>query len=435
MADLLAGVGRQNITPKIGTPLYGYFDRDEPSNGIHDDLWARALVLDDGSARIALCSIEVCVFRAREVAQLRTVVASRCGLRPEEVFVFATHSHAAPSGHDPDYWHRPLVDLVADAIVEAYESRQPAQAGAAGGFLYGYNINRRWMDRPVDPSVGVVRVDTRDGQPLAVMGNYACHGVVLGSNNLLISGDWPGYASRLLEAHFGNGFVALFSQGGAGDVNPFTETVRQRLAAGHPVASIYQLTSYYGYGQREDPHTWSIDERKNGTFDEAETIARAYRDEVLRVWHGIQPSADTRVWTEQVIVNAAAGPDEPRSEGLSDWYREQMPEIRDGYIPLEIKLTGIGNVVLVGHPGETFSEDSIRLRRICQQMGYYHAMLVTYANGSYAYLPPSNAFNEGGYEVSWPLRYGITRHVQDRIDDAILPILQRHIPLRTSGSA
>jgi hypothetical protein len=436
MAELLAGVGRQNVTPKIGTPLYGYFDRDEPSNGIHDELWARALVLDDGETRVALCSIEVCVFRAREVAQLRAAVAARCGLKADDVFVFATHSHAAPSGHDPDYWHRPLVDLVADAIVQAFDSRQPVRAGAAGGFLYGYNINRRWMDRPADPAVGVLRVETRAGQPLAVLGNYACHSVVLGSNNLLISGDWPGYASRLLEAHFAGGsdsdFVALFSQGGAGDVNPLTETVRQRLAAGHPIASIYQLAPYYGYGERQDTHTWSIDERKNGTFDEAETIARAYRDEVLRVWRGIQPSADTRLWMEQVIVNAAADADEPRGEGLSDWYREQLPEIKDGYIPLEIRLVGVGNVVLVGHPGETFSEDSIKLRQICQQMGYYHAMLVTYANGSYAYLPPSHAFNEGGYEVSWPRRYGISRHVQDRIYDAISPILRRHVPQRVT---
>jgi hypothetical protein len=65
-------------------------------------------------------------------------------------------------------------------------------------------------------------------------------------------------------------------------------------------------------------------------------------------------------------------------------------------------------------------------------MGYYHAMLVTYANGSYAYLPPSHAFNEGGYEVSWPRRYGISRHVQDRIYDAISPILRRHVPQRVT---
>ena len=77
----------------------------------------------------------------------------------------------------------------------------------ANGFLYGYSINRRWLDRPIDPSLSVIRVDEVDGQPLAIVGNYACHAVVLGYDNLLISGDWPGYASRYLENDFGGDFI------------------------------------------------------------------------------------------------------------------------------------------------------------------------------------------------------------------------------------
>jgi neutral ceramidase len=436
MTGLLAGVGRQNVTPKIGTELYGYFNRFDPSNGVHDPLWARAVVMRMARTTIALVSIEICVFRAREVAATRRAVATRCGLAPENVFVFATHSHAAPSSHDPSNWEQPLSDLVADAVVEAYQSLQPAKAGVGAGFLYGYNINRRWMDRPADPAVGVIRIDTLNGQPLAVIGNYACHAVVLGSNNLLISGDWPGYASRLLEDALGQSTVALFSQGGAGDVNPLTETVRQRLAAGHPVASIQELSSYYGYGVQEHPDTWTIDERKNGTFDEAETIARAYRDEVLRVWHAITPSEEAPLWVDRIVVNGTVDEDEPPGEGLSNEYREQMPEIKDGYVPLEVMLVGLGNTVIVGHPGETFSEDSIALRRVCQQMGYDYAMLFTYANGSYAYLPPENAFLEGGYEVSWPRRYGITRRIQQRFRDAIWPFLEQHVeqPEKTQPS-
>jgi len=430
MSGLWAGVGRQKVTPRVGTLLYGYFDRFDPSQGVHDDLWARAVVLRQGDTTLALCSIEICVFRAREVKALRQAVAARCGLRPEEIFVFATHSHAAPSGSYDD-WDTPLVELVADAIVQAYESLQPAKMACGGGFLYGHNINRRWMDRPADPAVGVIRVDTLEGKPLAVMGNYACHAVVLGSNNLLISGDWPGYASRLLERDLG--VIALFSQGGAGDVNPLTETVRQRLAAGHPVSSIYQLAPYYGYGTKDDPYTWSIDERKNGTFDEAETIARAFRDEVLRVWRSLTPTADAALWVERVVVNAAADPDEPPSEGLSDDYRQLLPELQPGHIPLEIMLFGIDRTVVVGHPGETFSEDSIALRRACQQMGYAYNILITYANGSYAYLPPENAHAEGGYEVGWPRRFGITRRIQDRIRAAIQPILEQHVPSNKGG--
>ncbi len=115
MTALLAGIGRQKITPRVGTLLYGYFDRFDPSIGIHDDLWARAVVLQQGDTTVALCSIELCVFRAREVASLRSEVAKRCSLRPENVFVFATHTHAAPSGSYPTDWEQPLVELISEA--------------------------------------------------------------------------------------------------------------------------------------------------------------------------------------------------------------------------------------------------------------------------------------------------------------------------------
>ena len=95
---------------------------------------------------------------------------------------------------------------------------------------------------------------------------------------------------------------------------------------------------------------------------------------------------------------------------------------------MEIMLVGIGPAVLVTQPGEVFSETAVALRKTGQQMGYDFPWLVSYANGSFAYLPPANAFDEGGYEVKWALRYGLTRYMQDRIADAVMPILQAHQP-------
>ena len=428
MPQLKAGAGRSVITPRVGAALVGYFDRTDPSTGVHDDLHARALVLDEGGLALALCSVELCYLRSREVAQIRQAVAARCDLLPEDIFIFTTHTHAGPAGHNAQDWDRPLPELVADAIVEAYATRQPARMGAGFGQLIGYNINRRWLNRPADPSVAVIRVDTADGKPLAVLGNYACHAVVLGYDNYLISGDWPGYSSRLLEAELGGGTLALFSQGGAGDVNPLTETVRQRLAAAHPVGTIGELTSYYGEYRSDDANTWNIEDRGGGTFLEAETLARAYNAEVMRIWRSIHVETEVNLWTERVTVEGMTGPDEPPAEGLPPEYLELLPEIQEDSIPLEIMLVGIGPTILVGHPGETFSETAVEFRKRGQQMGYLYPMLLTYANGSYAYLPPENAFSEGGYEVGWARRFGLRRHLHDRIDEAILPLVRQHLP-------
>ena len=126
MSGLQAGIGKTNVTPRIGALLYGYFDRFDPSQGVHDDLWARAIVLKSDTVELALCSVEVCVLRAREVALVRDAVARRCSLSRDNIFLFATHTHAAPSGSNASDWDTPLVDLIADAIVQAYEHTAPA---------------------------------------------------------------------------------------------------------------------------------------------------------------------------------------------------------------------------------------------------------------------------------------------------------------------
>ena len=427
MAHLKAGIGRSVITPHVGAVLVGYFNRPGPSTGVHDDLNARALVLDDGDVAIALCSVEMCWLAGVNVQAIRAVVAGRCGLLPENIFVFATHTHSGPAPHIESDWSRPLADLVADAIVQAFESRVDARLAAGFGQLFGYNINRRWLNRPADPSVGVLRVDRADGSPLAVLGNYACHAVVLGYDNLLISADWPGYASRIIEADLGHDCVVLFSQGGSGDVNPLTETVRQKLSAGYPVGTIGSLTTYYGtHGETDAPNWWNIEDRGGGTFLEAETLARAYSAEIMRVWRSLTPVTDVPLWADRVIVDGSLAPDEPPPLGMSEGHRRTLRDF--DVSQMEISMLGIGDTVILGQPGEAFTENAVEFRKSCQQIGYRCPLFVTYANGSYAYMPPANAFAEGGYEVEWALRMGISRYVQERITEGVQPILVRRRP-------
>jgi neutral ceramidase len=423
MMTLLAGVGRAIITPRIGAVLVDYM---EVSTSVHDDLVARALVIDDGRTALALCSVELLWLRLPDIARIQAAVAARCPLRPEQLLIFCTHTHSGPSTRMLDSWDFSLHDRIADAIVQAYAARQPARLGAGFGQLFGYNINRRWLDRPADPAVGVLRVERADGTPLAALTHYACHAVVMGGGNQAVSGDFPGYASRQLEEALG--VTALYAQGGAGDVNPLTETVRQRLNAGHPVGTIGHLTSYYGADDPTLPDYWNIEDRFDGSFFEAETIARALNDEVLRVWRRIEPADEARVFSQQVIVDGAPADDEPSAEPPLPHYAAILPEIAEGVRSIHITVAGVGPVVFQGQPGEAFSETAVAFRAAAQRLGYPCPMLISYANGTYGYLPPAGAFDEGGYEVSWPRQYGISRHLQDRIWRATAPVLEQHRP-------
>src|SRR4030095_7074662 len=88
-------------------------------------------------------------------------------------------------------------------------------------------------------------------------------------------------------------------------------------------------------------------------------------------------------------------------------------------------LLGLGETVLVGQPGEVFTETSVKLRTQLRLMGYRVPILVGYANGWLVYLPVPEAFNEGGYEPGWATRLGISQQFQTRVWETIAPTLQQ----------
>jgi hypothetical protein len=422
---MLAGTSKIVITPRLGALLADYM---EVSERVHDDLHARALVLDDGAACVALCSVELLWLGVGMVAAITARVTAQTGIPADHIVIACTHTHSGPLPHH-NAWDTPLPDLIAAAIIGAWERREPARIGVGFGQLVGYSINRRWLDRPVDPAVGVLRVDRADGTPLAILTHFGCHAVIMGVGSRAVSGDFPGIASRLLESQPGvtpssgtPSVTALFMQGGAGDVNPLTEAVRQRLAAGHPVDTIGHLSRYYAphHAARDAQHAepadlWNIEDRIDGTFVEVETLARALNAEALRVWRRIETREHAPIWALRTqVARADAGETLPQ-EALLPHYAAIVPEDITGGSPLPVSLVAVGDVLLLTQPGEPFSETAVAFRKLAQALGWRLPLLVGYANGTFGYLPPGNAFAEGGYEVGWARQLGISPTLQARI--------------------
>jgi hypothetical protein len=418
--SILGGVAKQALQPKIGTNLIGY-SQPQQTVAIHDAIHARALVLADENVSVALCSIEVCVISSLTVNLIREAVKSLCDI--SQVYVFATHTHAAPGLHLPDDWHVSPIETIAQTVAAAYATMQPVKIGAGMGFLQGYSINRRFMTRPVDPMVSVVRVDTMDNKPLGLLYNAANHAVVLGYDNNEVSGDWCGMSSNMLEKSFGDDFVALFSQGGSGDINPITESVREKLDAGYPVKAIGDISVMYG--SDDNQAAWNIGDRASGTFAEALTIAEAYNREIKRIWNGITTNEPSLLATQAIIVNGVPDADETpiTDTPLREIFKVLLPEITHNAIPMEIMVVRLDNILLIGQPGEVFSETAVQFRKSCQQKGIAFPLLLTNANGWYGYLVPENAYAEGGYEVQMAEGMGLSRRVQDRIWQAIESVI------------
>jgi neutral ceramidase len=408
---LYAGTAKETLQPRLGAEMIGYFNRVGGVTGVHDDLHVRAVALSDGRTSLAICAVEVCILPAVFVQAVCQQVSAQTGLPAEHILIYATHTHSAPAAHTAADWHEPPSTVIVRALTNAHASMRPARLGAGLGALYGRNINRRWLERPADPCVGVIRVDSADGQPMAVFGNFACHTVVLGPDNQLVSGDWAGYAARAIEAAY-PGSVALISWGGAGDLNPLTPRVLAQLKADRRVDALGDISHLYSGSP-----AWNIGDRTGGTFDEAEEHGRAVAEEIDHVLRSAATHEAAVLSARSFTVDVGT----PASgQHLPEGYGALLPEIRDGRVPLPITLMRLGDALLLSHPVETFSEDAVLMRRLLQARGIACPLLVTYAQGWYGYMPPAAAFDEGGYEVGWALTFGLRRDAQDLVRAAVL---------------
>lgn len=412
LTDLKAGFGSSIITPKVGSEMAGYSNRTGPSTGVHDDLHSRALVVEGGDSIWALSANEICFFTEPTIVQIREQVVERTSIPASSVFICTVHTHSGPYDNHPEDWEQPLADLVAEAIVQAYENRVAARIGVGRGRLDGYTINRRFIDRPTDPGMAVLRMEDLGGKVLGLVVNWNCHAVVLGYDNLLTSADFPGVASAELEHRLGQGAVVLYVNGGTGNVNPYTSGVRAKLDGEYTIDTMVKGTHYYGTANTQP--RFHIGDRGGGTFEEVEELGQAVAEEAWKIAQAIQTDESPRppwVGSARVKIRRADAP--PLEEHLRAYVGPQ------GFETAEVMALGVGEMALVGEPGEVFAETFVEFKRRLWQMGFRVPMAASYANGFFGYLPPSHAFPEGGYEVGWAQRLGLHEDMQDLMWEAM----------------
>jgi len=234
----MAGVAKTDITPPIGTPLAGYgARRAQPSTGVHDPTEARALILDNGTEKLALVSVDHLGFDHGMVDRIRAIASAATQISPDRIFIMSSHTH---SGGGAFMEMLPLLANVlagkfdpkiraiyeqrtAEAIIEANKTLKPVRIGFGAGEAKGISRFRStWPPNgPVDPEVGVIRVDSAaTGKPLAVLINFAAHPTVLGAENMTFSADFVGYARNAVEKMSGGEAMAIFANGAQGTIAP-----------------------------------------------------------------------------------------------------------------------------------------------------------------------------------------------------------------------
>jgi len=257
-ASLKAGASLRKITPVVnsGKPVYlaGY-DNNRTATGVHDDLYARCLVLSDGKNTIAFVALDLIGFFHSDVEKVREELKRKLP-QVNYVVISSTHNHEGPdvlglwgesplkTGVDEEYLDFVRKQIV-ESIVEAANKMEPARMRFARDDRAELASLIRDTRLPIvkDWAVLGMRIETVDGKrAIATVVNWACHAEALGPNNTLITADFPGYLCRKIEEHSGG--IVLFWNGAIGGLMTTAggETYKNAEFIGNQVAEIIEDT-------------------------------------------------------------------------------------------------------------------------------------------------------------------------------------------------
>jgi hypothetical protein len=433
---LQAGAARRTINPPLGIGKIGGRLFGDPVQWIESDLSATALVLAAAGTKVALVAADLCTVETRHADTLRDDVAAAIGVPRSHVLFNESHDHSAPAlpSYYPDWYESEFKDeyfadlrrRVAEAAVEADGRLQPARIGTGWGEstigVYrretrdGHQVLGEVPDHPIDTSVGVIRVDDLDGDPIAVAFRYSAHPVVVGSRSQVASADYPGPAREVLERSLGG--LALFLQGCGGNVNP-------RVGIGYEV-DCSDTKNRVGHELGGEAlkvaagirtNTRAGDRRPLGNVPnilftpwepvEGETPARlaAAETTVALEYVELPPLAEARAilesWQERVEDGRAGRTQDWElrvAVKMEAWAHRLVAAVEAGGASFELRLQAIrvDDVVIAGMNVETFFETGLEIRA---RSPLPDTFVLGYTNGSMAYLPRAEDHPPGGWKL------------------------------------
>jgi neutral ceramidase len=367
-STLLAGAATVDITPSVPVPMSGYANRSEPSKGIHDKIFARAFVFDDGMTKACIVQADLIGFSFEFADDIRSDIEKQTAIPKANIMVVAVHNHSAPttgaygesSSNDLATYLTELRKKLVTVAVEAFKQRAPVSIGFGKGTC-SMNINRRarhaeggiWLGRNpdgiCDHDVTVTRIDDVNANVRGLFVNWPCHATVGGQENYLISGDWPGSTARYVSKHFKDVPIAI-TAGASGDINPI-------------------------YGPGND-------------FRETDAIGLVLGEEVVKIASNITTQKTGVVKTMQREIEV---PGKERSAS-------RMPG--EKIIPgkparLRFSVVKVGSVVFAGISGELMTSIGMNIKK---ESPFTNTVILTHCNGSSGYLCTDEAYGEGGYE-------------------------------------
>lgn len=442
-----AGAAVSNITPKVGTSINGNM-QDVDVRNVHDDTFAKSIVLDDGENRLAFVVSDLCMVYREQLDEAKQRAHEFTGIPIENMLMSATHTHSAgtacsvfQSDPDPEYL-KFLSERIGDAVIRANENRAPARIGWGVGHEPSQVFNRRWKMKPgtvstnpfggndavrmnpgvgnpdmlepagpIDPEVPVIYIQSLEGFPIALLANYSLH-YVGGTGAGEVSADYYGmFAERMNELLATDlqhpSFVAIMSNGTSGDINnvnfrggqnkPTESYGQMRVVANTVAAEVYKVV-------------------QNIQFKEWVDLAAKQREITVGVR---KPSQDEVKRAKQIM----AGVSGPMMQTRDEIYARETVLMDEfpAHKKLIIQALRIGDLAITAIPAEVFVEIGLEIK---QRSPFKPTFSISLANGYNGYLPTPEHHQLGGYET-WRARSSyMEENASVKITDTILELLE-----------
>ena len=455
-----AGAHALDIAPQVFPVLVnGGFLRNQAIK-LNDPIRAKALVLDDGSIRLAFVVVDSCMMprdlidRAKELARLKT------GIPTDRILVSATHTHTAPAAMgalgcpaDENYV-KTLPVLIAESVERAARNLEPARIGWSSIDDRVHTYCRRFIRRPdkmlddpfgqrtvranmhpgyqspdvigpsgpVDPELIVLSVQSRSGRPIAVLANYSMH--YYGAEP--ISADYYGrfavaLAKRLNAQAVEPPFVGIMSQGTSGDQMWMDYSGPKKDAGIDAYAADMARVAHNAY-QSIAYHDWVPLAMAETTL----TLSRRTPGPERLAW--------ARETVDQMQAQGKAKGKPPIPQTLAQVYANEAIYLHDEpQRELKLQAIRIGGMGITAIPNEVFAITGLKLK---MRSPFEITMNIELANGSEGYIPPPEQHRLGGY-TTWPARTaGLEVQAEPRIVARILALLEQVAgkPLRSAST-
>lgn len=423
---LMANTSKISLKVPKGITMAGYDDRKQGNIGTHDELYTKALTIDNGVQKFVIITIDLLGLDDDMVNKITEKINKAEKMDEKNIFICASHTHSAPAvcrwkisedissmNDDNKELRNKIIDTIADNAVNSMKSMIPVEIGFGKGICSDVACNRIDKNLPTDHSVNVIELRKQDKNPLCIIVNYTCHPTVMGADNLFITADYPGILQKSIEDHFPES-TAMFINGACGDQSTrFTRKSQDFNEVFRLGNSVYEST-IKALENISDFQSWvdmkTIKEPVEFPKKQLPSYAEALkRLEEAKINKDKAESGKAEPWEIRQAVTKYQG---------AAITLELIKYLKDDYkIYSELQLMQLGDTLITGMPVELFVEYGNEIKKIS---GFKNTIIAGYTNNMLGYVYTPESYEDGDYEA-WSSIFAINtgNFIIEKVKDLI----------------